>query len=79
MGYLTPLQRRGLALSGVALSLCAFIIAHLLELVKRVFEKNRNFFSKGSSLLSMGMVATHRLFGLVSQRGWLNLSSALPS
>ena len=35
-----------------------------------VFEKNRNFFSKGYSLFTMGVVATHRVFGLVSQRGW---------
>lgn len=38
-----------------------------------VFEKNRNFFSKGCSLFTMGVVATHRVFGLVSQRGWTQI------
>jgi hypothetical protein len=57
----------------------SYIVSHIGRFVKRVFEKNRNFFSKGCSLHSMGMVATHRLFGFVSQRGRLSLSGALPS
>ena len=39
MGYLTPLQRRGLALSGVAFSFCAFIIAHSSRFVKSFLKK----------------------------------------
>ena len=37
MGYLTPLQRRGLALSGVAFSFCAFIVSYFKGFVKRFF------------------------------------------
>ena len=44
MGYLTPLQRRGLALSGVALSFCAFIIAQSSRFVKNFFLKSQFYF-----------------------------------
>ena len=78
---------KGLFLLGAPLTLgvlwtlldFSYIVSHIGRFVKRVFEKNRNFFSKGCSLHSMGMVATHRLFGFVSQRGRLNSSGALPS
>ena len=44
MGYLTPLQRRGLALSGVALSFCALIVSYFKGFVKRFSEKIPDFF-----------------------------------
>ena len=44
MGYLTPLQRRGLALSGVAFSFCAFIIAQSSRFVKNFFLKSQFYF-----------------------------------
>ena len=62
----------------LALAFCTLIVSYFKGFVKRVVEKNRNFFSTGGFLHSMGMVATHRLFGFVSQRGRLNSSGALP-
>ena len=44
MGYLTPLQRRGLALSGVAFSFCALIVSYFKGFVKRFSEKIPDFF-----------------------------------
>ena len=56
------------------------LLYHNLRFVKRVFRRKKSqlFFTRAVSY-TVGMVATHRLFGLVSQRGRLNSSGALPS
>ena len=61
MGYLTPLQRRGLALSGVAFSFCALIVSYFKGFVKRFSEKIPDFFHylRYSQLLWLVSVPSH--------------------
>ena len=61
MGYLTPLQRRGLALSGVAFSFCALIVSYFKGFVKRFSEKIPDFFHylRYSPLLWLVSVPSH--------------------
>ena len=62
VGYLTPLQRRGLALSGVALSFCTLIVSQLGRFVKRKFFFLRTFFTRcTSSPILVSLVGTSLL------------------
>ena len=85
MGYLTPLQRRGLAFSGVALSFCALIVSYFKGFVKRFSEKIPDFFHylRYSPLLWLVSVPSHesnRTLNGLSERDkvqWLLVANPL--